>query len=113
MSPLARRAFDVLVMLLAAAFEVGGDALIRAGLRGRGWILCTTGAATLALYGIVVNLLPMDFSKLLGTYVALFALVSVLFGKIVFREAIPNATWIGLGVILCGSAVVQLGGAPR
>jgi hypothetical protein len=28
-----------IVMLAAAIFEVGGDAMIRAGLRARGWVL--------------------------------------------------------------------------
>jgi small multidrug resistance family-3 protein len=98
-------------MLLAATFEVGGDALIRSGLRGSGWLIVGLGAATLAGYGIVVNLLPMDFSKLLAAYVAFFAIVSVLFGKVVFREVVPSSTWVGLLVILAGSAIVQLGGA--
>ncbi len=113
MSPFARRATEVAVMLAAAVFEVGGDALIRAGLRGGGWALCAVGAATLAAYGIVVNLLPMDFSKLLASYVALFAIVSVLFGRFLFREQVASSTWIGLAVILAGSAIVQLGAAAR
>ena len=107
----ARRIFEVAVMLLAAIFEVGGDALIRAGLRDRGWALAAIGALTLSAYGIVVNLLPIDFSKLLATYVAFFAVVSVLFGKFVFRDAVPSTTWIGLLVILAGSAIVQYGAA--
>ena len=59
----------------------------------------------------MVNLLPIDFSKLLATYVAFFAVVSVLFGRVVFQEAVPVSTWVGLGVILVGSAIVQLGSA--
>lgn len=96
-------------MLVAAAFEVGGDALIRAGLRGKGWLLVVAGFAVLGSYGVVVNLLPMDFSKLLGTYVAFFAVVSVLFGRLVFAEAVPSSTWVGLAVIVAGSLIIQLG----
>ncbi len=96
-------------MLLAAAFEVGGDAVIRAGFRGGGWFLCTAGAAMLAAYGLVINLLPMDFSKLFGSYVAFFAIVGVVAGKVAFREPTPPATWVGLVVILIGSAIVQFG----
>jgi len=106
-----RRVIEVGVMLLAAACEVGGDAMIRAGLRGRGWLLLGIGVATLGAYGIVVNLLPLDFSKLLATYVGFFAIVSVIFGRILFREAIPVSTWVGLLVILIGSAIVQYGQA--
>jgi drug/metabolite transporter superfamily protein YnfA len=107
-----RRVVEVGVMLLAAACEVGGDAMIRAGLRGRGWLLVAVGVATLGAYGVVVNLLPLDFSKLLATYVGLFAVVSVIFGRVFFHETIPFSTWLGLLVILVGSAIVQSGAAP-
>jgi small multidrug resistance family-3 protein len=107
----SRRLLDVAIMLLAAVCEVGGDAMIRRGLRGRAWLLLVLGIATLGAYGVVVNLLPIDFSKLLATYVAFFAVVSVLFGMVVFQEAVPVSTWVGLGVILVGSAIVQLGSA--
>jgi|HubBroStandDraft_2_1064218.scaffolds.fasta_scaffold228411_2 drug/metabolite transporter superfamily protein YnfA len=105
----AKRLIEVGVMLVAALCEVGGDAMIRVGLRGRGWILVAIGVLTLAAYGVVVNLLPGDFSKLFAMYVAFFAVVSVMFGRLVFRDAVPLTTWVGLGVILAGSAIVQLG----
>ncbi len=98
-------------MLLAAIFEVGGDAMVRSGLRGHGWFLVALGVATLGAYGVIVNLLPVDFSKLLATYVAFFAIVSVVFGKLMFRENIPFSTMVGLVVILAGSAIIQFGGA--
>ncbi len=100
---------ECVTMLLAAALEVGGDALIRAGLRSSGWLLVVAGFVVLGSYGVVVNLLPMDFSRLLGTYVAFFAVVSVLFGKIAFGETIPASTWVGLAVIVAGSAIIQVG----
>ncbi len=96
-------------MLVAALCEVGGDAMIRAGLRGSGWALCALGVATLGAYGVVVNLLALDFSRLLATYVGFFAVVSVAFGRVVFGEAVPVSTWAGLGVILLGSAIIQFG----
>jgi small multidrug resistance family-3 protein len=109
----ARRAVEVAVMLAAAIFEVGGDAMIRAGMRGYGWLLGGLGVATLGAYGIVVNLLGIDFSKLLASYVAFFAIVSVAFGRLLFAEEVPGSTWAGLGVILLGSAIVQFGFGGR
>lgn len=106
---MGRRAIDITVMLLAASCEVGGDALIRSGIRGRGWVLLAGGIVTLGAYGVIVNLLPIDFSKLLATYVAFFAIVSVVFGSVIFRDAVPLSTWLGLSVILLGSAIVQFG----
>jgi small multidrug resistance family-3 protein len=105
----ARRAIDVGVMLVAATCEVGGDAMIRSGLRGRGWLLLGGGVVTLGAYGVIVNLLPIDFSRLLATYVAFFAVVSVVFGRLIFRDEVPMTTWIGLSVILVGSGIVQMG----
>ncbi len=106
-----QRLIEVVVMMLAATCEVGGDAMIRSGLRTGGWLLVALGVVTLAAYGLIVNLLPIDFSKLLATYVAFFAIVSVLAGKLLFREQVPTSTWAGLLVILAGSAIVQFGAA--
>lgn len=100
-----------LVFVAAAVLEVGGDAVIRKGLRGAGVGMIALGFLVLGSYGLMVNMVKWDFSKLLGVYVAVFAVVSVLFGKLVFHETIPGATWIGLAVIVAGGAVIQFGSA--
>jgi multidrug transporter EmrE-like cation transporter len=41
--------------------------------------------------------------------VAVFALISVLFGRFVFDENIPGSTWIGLSVIVCGGMIIEFG----
>jgi len=51
-----------------------------------------------------------DFSKLLGVYVAVFALVSVLFGRFAFQESAPATTWVGVAIILLGAMVIQFSG---
>jgi len=98
-----------LIFVGAAVLEVGGDAVIRKGLRVRSLIIILTGCAILGCYGVVVNIVKWDFSKLLGVYVAIFAIISILFGQFVFRENIPNSTWIGLLVIICGGLIIQFG----
>ena len=45
-----------------------------------------------------------------GAYVAVFALVSILIGRFWFREAVPATTWAGLGLIVLGGLVIQIGG---
>jgi small multidrug resistance family-3 protein len=105
------RLTQILVMVVAAVCEVGGDALIRKGLRGKGAVLIVVGMLTLAVYGVVVNLIPMDFSRLLGAYVGVFALVSVGFGALMFGEVVSPLTWLGVAIVLCGSAVIQLASA--
>ena len=98
-----------LVFLAAALLEVGGDATVRRGLRGNNLALIVAGFVALGCYGLVVNSVKWDFSKLIGVYVAFFALISVLVGKFYFKEAIPAATWWGLGLIVAGGAVIQFG----
>jgi small multidrug resistance family-3 protein len=63
----------------------------------------------LACYGMVVNTLKWDFSRLLGVYVAVFALVSILCGRFAFHEKISLATWIGISVIVLGGLIIQFG----
>jgi drug/metabolite transporter superfamily protein YnfA len=98
-----------IIFLCSAILEVGGDALIRKGLRTQGTLLIILGFLALGCYGLVVNLVRWDFSKLLGVYVAVFAIVSVLAGRYVFHEAIPNHTWVGVGIMVCGGLVIQFG----
>ncbi len=95
------------ILVFAALFEVGGDALIRAGMRGRIAWLVALGFVILGAYGLVLNQIPIDFSKLLGVYVVLFALVSIASGELLFQETIPSSTWLGLGVVLAGSAIIH------
>jgi len=96
--------------VFAAILEVGGDAIVRKGLRGSTLLIVLFGCCVVGAYGVVVNIVTWDFSKLLGVYVAVFAVVSVLFGRFVFRETVPGATWIGLMVIVAGGMIIQLGG---
>ena len=100
---------SALILILAAVLEVAGDAVIRKGLRAEGWALVAAGFVVLGSYGVVVNLVQVDFSRMLGAYVGVFALVSVLAGRVVFGDRVPVATWAGLGIILAGSAVIHFG----
>jgi multidrug transporter EmrE-like cation transporter len=97
------------IFLGAAILEVGGDATVRRGLRGRNLVLITAGFVALGCYGLVVNSVKWDFSKLIGVYVAFFALVSVLVGRFYFKEVISLSTWCGLALIIAGGLVIQFG----
>ena len=98
-----------LAFATAALIEVVGDAQVRRGLRGRSTVWVLLGCATLACYGLVVNSVRWDFSRLLGVYVGFFAAFSVLAGKFVFGEVIPASTWCGLALIILGGFIIQLG----
>ena len=97
------------ILMVAAALEVAGDAVIRKGLRGNVFWLIAAGCLILGSYGVMVNTVKWDFSRLLGVYIAFFAVMSILAGHYIFKETIPAATWIGLAFIVIGGAVIQLG----
>lgn len=98
-----------LIFVVAALLEVGGDAAIRRGLRGGGLLFIVAGFVVLGSYGLIINIVRWDFSKLLGVYVAFFALVSVLCGRYIFRESVPSSTWLGLSLIIIGGLLIQFG----
>jgi small multidrug resistance family-3 protein len=98
-----------LVFLGSALLEVGGDAAVRRGLRGSSVGIILFGALMLACYGLLVNMVRWDLSRLLGVYVSVFALVSVMCGRFVFGESVPYSTWAGLAIIVAGGLVIQFG----
>jgi drug/metabolite transporter superfamily protein YnfA len=93
--------------VLAAIMEVAGVAMIRKGVQGGGVLLIGAGFLALGSYGIVVNTVRWDFSKLLGVYVCVFALISVLAGRFAFKEMVPLSTWLGLIMIILGGLLIQ------
>ena len=99
--------FWPVILLCAALFEVAGDASSRKGLEGEGFWYRVIGFVMLGTYGILVNLLKWDFSKLLGTYVAFFALVSVWWGVHYRNDKFGHSTVIGLALIVIGGCFIS------
>lgn len=103
----------VLIFAGAALLEVVGDARVRYGLEPFSLSRIALGLFLLCMYGIVINLVihfkivDWPFSKQLGVYVALFALISTLIGYRFFGEKIPVLHWVGLTLIIVGGFVIQ------
>ena len=98
-----------MIFLGSALLEVGGDAVVRKGLRESSIRLILCGVLMLGGYGLLVNMVKWDFSKLLGVYIAVFALVGILSGRFVFCEKIPPSTWIGAAFVVAGGMIIQFG----
>jgi len=104
----------VILFLIAGVLEVSGDAKIRQGFGDRRWIPCLVGAASLVIYGLFVNaaialkLIDWTFSRQLGVYVAIFALVSSLFGYLFFGERLGNLHLLGLSIVVIGGIVISI-----
>jgi small multidrug resistance family-3 protein len=92
------------VLIGAALLEVGGDALIRRGLHH--WPLLPAGAIMLFAYGVLVNQGGVDFGRLLGSYIAVFFVVSQLIAVLVFRDTLGWQTLIGGALIAAGGIVL-------
>jgi small multidrug resistance family-3 protein len=95
------------VLVLAAALEVGGDALVRIGLHNYGYSLAA-GAFTLFAYGVVVNQSGVDFNRLMGIYIAVFFVVAQAISFILFRQIPDDRIILGGGFIVTGGLLILL-----
>jgi small multidrug resistance family-3 protein len=103
----------LLILLLAALLEAGGDAVVRLALRSSAaWIvrlaLFVVGAAVLLAYGYAVNAPPWDFGRLLGIYVVLFFVVAQIISWVVFHQPPARGTLAGGLLIVAGGVVISL-----
>jgi drug/metabolite transporter superfamily protein YnfA len=106
------RAASVLVLILAASLEAGGDAIVRIGLHSTStWhraALFTVGAVVLFAYGWTVNAPPWDFGRLLGLYVVFFFVIAQLISWMVFKQRPSLAVLAGGCLIVAGGVVISL-----
>jgi drug/metabolite transporter superfamily protein YnfA len=96
-----------IVLLVAALLEVCGDALTRMGLRGQP-IWLAAGALALFIYSVMVNQGRLDFGRLMGTYIAVFFLVSQGVAFAFFHDVPGYKTLAGGLLIVIGGAVIML-----
>jgi small multidrug resistance family-3 protein len=95
------------VLVLAAALEVGGDALVRIGLHSYGYSLAA-GAFVLFGYGILVNQSGVDFNRLMGIYIAVFFVVSQAIAFAMFKQVPDDRILLGGGFIVTGGLLILL-----
>jgi len=103
---------EILLLILAAALEVGGDALVRWGLKGGRWYGMALGAAVIFAYGLSVNLHKWDFGRLMGVYIAVFFVVAQVVAVVFFRERPSMPTFVGGTLIVAGGVLITLWRVP-
>ena len=96
------------LLLLAALLEVGGDALVRHGLKAHGVVAMVAGVAVLAAYGFLVNLSRLDFGRLMGIYIALFFVVAQTVAVVAFKERLRLPVIVGGGLVVAGGVVMTV-----
>jgi small multidrug resistance family-3 protein len=92
---------------VAAALEVGGDALVRMGLEGTKYWMAG-GAVALFAYGVLVNTSGLDFNRLMGIYIAVFFLESQVISWVAFKQVPDDRILLGGGMIVAGGLVMML-----
>jgi small multidrug resistance family-3 protein len=93
-------------LVLAALLEVGGDALVRFGLRHGRWLGLVAGAGVLFAYGLSVNLPKWEFGRLMGVYIALFFLVAQGVAVVFFHEKLKLPILLGGLLIVAGGLLM-------
>ena len=107
-----RYGLAMVVLLLAACLEAGGDALMRVGLHSsthvRAAVFLVLGGLVLTSYGYLVNAPPWDFGRLLGVYVAYFFVVAQVISWLAFGQKPAPMVLLGGALIVVGGCVVSL-----
>ncbi len=100
------------LLLVATSFEAFGDATIRVGLFERIGLARATamagGALLLFGYGVVLNLAPLPFDRVVGLYIALLFVVWQLVNFVTFRSVPGVPVLAGGALIVAGGLVVAV-----
>jgi small multidrug resistance family-3 protein len=103
------------ILLVAAIFEAGGDALVRKALHQHAgvlrWLTFLGGAAVLFGYGVIVNTPDWDFGRLLGLYVVFFFVIAQLMSWVLFDQPPSTSTMVGGALIIAGGVVLGIANA--
>src|SRR5947208_2486566 len=101
----------VLAFIIAATvFEAVGDAVMRIALHYHvmPWRLALFASATvlLALYGVFLNLAPVEFAEATGIYIAALFVMFQLVNYLFFRHVPSAGTLLGGTLIVAGAVIV-------
>ena len=105
-------AITPVLLFVAACLEVGGDAIVRSGLKNDAGLsrlaLIALGGGVLLGYGIFVNIAPTDFGRLLGAYVVVFFIIAQLVNLVIFGIRPAAAIVVGGALIVAGGLTITL-----
>jgi small multidrug resistance family-3 protein len=103
----------VFILIVATTLEVCGDAIVRKSIyeyTGAYRIFfMIAGAILLFGYGYVLNLSPIEFSKVVGLYIAILFIMWQVINYAVFRTVPSLSLIVGGGMIVLGGLIVTFG----
>jgi hypothetical protein len=99
-----------LLLIVATILEASGDAVIRLAIyKHTGYLragLFLGGAALLFGYGTFLNLAPVEFSRVVGLYIATLFVVWQVINFAVFKTTPALPIIVGGGLIVAGGVLV-------
>jgi hypothetical protein len=100
----------LLFLIAATSLETFGDAIVRIGIGQTAWLprtaLFLAGALLLFGYGVSLNLAPIEFSRVVGLYIAILFVVWQLVNLVVFRSPPGMPVLFGGVLIVVGGLIV-------
>ena len=103
----------LLFLILATTLEVCGDALVRKSIHEYTGtyriIAAVAGALLLFGYGFMLNLAPVEFSKVVGLYIATLFIIWQTISYFVYNSVPSIPVLIGGGLIVVGGLIVTFG----
>jgi small multidrug resistance family-3 protein len=99
-------------LVIATALESSGDAIVRMGLQQHAGLirvlLFLAGAALLFGYGVMLNLAPLEFGRVVGLYIATLFVMFQIVNFIAFHATPTVPILVGGALIVAGGAIVSL-----
>ena len=98
-------------LIAATVMEASGDAVVRMGLTQQTWpmrcMLFVAGAVLLFGYGLTLNLAPLDFSRIIGLYLATLFIVWQIISWFSFGSVPTLPILVGGLLIVAGGLIVS------
>jgi small multidrug resistance family-3 protein len=104
----------LLFLIVATTLETLGDAIVRIGIGQAAWLprsgLFVAGGLLLFGYGFSLNLAPIEFSRVVGLYIATLFIVWQIVNFVVFRTNPAVPVLLGGVLIVVGGLIVTFWG---
>jgi len=98
-------------LVVATSLEATGDAVVRHALGNHAWpqrgALFVAGGVLLFGYGLMLNLAPLEFSRVVGLYIATLFVVWQVVNFFAFRTLPTAPILVGGALILAGGLIVS------
>ena len=100
----------VILIIIATALEVGGDAIIRLSIYNQTGMarigLAIIGTVLLFGYGFFLNLSPVEFGQIVGLYIATLFVMFQIINYVIFRQLPTLPIIVGGSLVIIGGLII-------